>query len=321
MLTSILEKLVERFERELGFEGGRIYRREREDFILCCGFGASQNAPIGLRVPRDYPPHLRLLSEGLLVMRRGDPGVDPAFEERIGVSATLASIGVGEGNAFIIAYSIRDDFNEEQLTYSLSAVRHVINFKLQQQQMSKILEQSCVVQEVLLPAALLARDVITGLRMATTGVFEITRVVEGVNRLIHRAALSSKFVTMFLGVLEPDGVLAYCNAGHNPPLLLRGGTFEELDRGGTVLGPLGSARFQRAEVRLGPGDTLALFTDGLVERAGPGGEAYGTDRLRRLLLQGLSAAASVDAIFADCDAFGGGAPLEDDVTVIVVRKC
>ena len=172
-----------------------------------------------------------------------------------------------------------------------------------------------------LPAALLARDVITGLRMATEGVFEITRVVEGVNRLIHRAALSSKFVTMFLGVLEPDGVLAYCNAGHNPPLLLRGGTFEELDRGGTVLGPLGSARFQRAEVRLGPGDTLALFTDGLVERAGPGGEAYGTDRLRRLLLQGLSAAASVDAIFADCDAFGGGAPLEDDVTVIVVRKC
>ena len=256
-------------------------------------------------------------------MRRGDPGVDPAFEERIGVSATFAAIGVGEGNTFVIAFSIRDDFNEEQLTYSLSAVRHVINFKLQQQQMSKILEQSRVVQEVLLPAASPAFPGydITGLRMATEGVFEITRVVEGVNRLIHRAELSSKFVTMFLEVLEPDGVLAYCNAGHNPPLLLRGGTFEELDRGGTVLGPLGSARFQRAEVRVGPGDTLALFTDGLVERAGPGGEAYGTDRLRRLLLQGLSAAASVDAIFADCDAFGGGAPLEDDVTVIVVRKC
>lgn len=369
MLSSILENLLARFEDELGFEGGRIYRREGEDFILCCGFGGSRNAPLGLRVPRDYPPHLRLLSEGLLIMRRGEPGVDARFEETIGVSSTFAAIAVGEGNSFIIAFSIRGEVREEQLVYSLTAVRHVINLKLQQHKMSEILEHSRAVQEELLPAvppalsgydiagrmraaevvggdvfdflplaggrlaiaiadssghglpaALLGRDVITGLRMATEGVFEITRVVEGLNRLIHRAALSTKFVTMFLGVLEPDGSLVYCNAGHNRPLLLRNGVFEELDRGGTVLGPLASARFERGELRLRSGDTLALFTDGLVERAGTGGALFGTDRLRRLLLERRSAPETVEAIFADCDAFGGHAPLVDDVTVIVARK-
>jgi sigma-B regulation protein RsbU (phosphoserine phosphatase) len=369
MIESILENLLARFERELGFEGGRVYRRTGEDFVLCCGFGASRSAPLGLRVPRDYPPHLKVLSEGLLVMRRGDPGVDPSFEELIGVSSTFAAIAVGEGNSFVIAFSIRGEPREEELVYSLTAVRHVINLKLQQSRMSEILEQSRAVQEELLPAApptlhgydiagrsraaervggdvydflplaggrlvvaiadssghglpaaLLARDVITGLRMATEGVFEITRVVEGLNRLIHRAALSSKFVTMFLAVLGPEGELVYCNAGHNPPLLLRDGAFEELDRGGTVLGPLGAARFERGELRMRRGDTLALFTDGLVERTGGGGEPYGTDRLRRLLLERRGAAETVEAIFSDLDAFGGDAPLADDVTAIVVRK-
>ena len=135
--------------------------------------------------------------------------------------------------------------------------------------------------------------------MATEGVFEITRVVAGLNRLIHRAALSTKFVTMFLSVLEPDGGLVYCNAGHNPPLLLRDGAFEELDRGGTVLGPLASVGFERGELVLRPGDTLALFTDGLVERIGAGGVAYGTDRLRRLLFDRRGAQEAVEAILAD----------------------
>jgi sigma-B regulation protein RsbU (phosphoserine phosphatase) len=369
MLSSILESLLARFEDELGFEGGRIYRREGADFILCCGFGASRNAPIGLRVPRDYPPQVRLLAEGILVMRRVEPGFDPQFEGLIGVSSTFAAITVGQGNSHIIAFSIRGEGREEQLLYSLTAVRHVINFKLQQHRMSEILEQARVVQEELLPgappafpgydiaarsraaevvggdvydflplagdrlvvaiadssghglpAALLARDVITGLRMATEGPFEITRVVGGLNRLIHRAALSSKFVTMFLSVLEPDGGLLYCNAGHNPPLLLRDDAFAELDRGGTVLGPLAAARFERAALTLEPGDTLALYTDGVVERTGDGGAAYGTERVRRLLLARRGAAETLDALFADLDAFGRGAPLADDITAIVVRK-
>jgi serine phosphatase RsbU (regulator of sigma subunit) len=103
-------------------------------------------------------------------------------------------------------------------------------------------------------------------------------------------------------------------------LLLRDDVFEELDRGGTVLGPLASARFDRGEFAMRSGDTLTLFTDGLVERAGAGGVAYGTDRLRQVLLNRRGAGETVEAIFADSDAFADHAPLADDVTAIVVRR-
>jgi hypothetical protein len=55
VLERSLECLLDRFEDELGFEGGRVYKRDGDDFYLCCGFGKSRQAPVGLRVPRDYP--------------------------------------------------------------------------------------------------------------------------------------------------------------------------------------------------------------------------------------------------------------------------
>jgi len=72
-----------------------------------------------------------------------------------------------------------------------------------------------------LPAALLARDVITGLRVGMDEDLKVIRVVDRLNRVIHRAALSSRFISLFYGEFGKDGSLIYCNAGHNPPLLRR----------------------------------------------------------------------------------------------------
>ena len=82
-----------------------------------------------------------------------------------------------------------------------------------------------------LPAALLARDVITGLRMGMADDLKIIKAVERLNRVIHRSALSSKFVSLFYGEVEPNGNFLYCNAGHNPPLLRRPGSFQQLTQG------------------------------------------------------------------------------------------
>jgi hypothetical protein len=62
MLGSILELFCCDFEEDLGFEGGRIYAREGDHYVLRSGFGTSRHAPVGMRVPRDYPPHRRLLT-------------------------------------------------------------------------------------------------------------------------------------------------------------------------------------------------------------------------------------------------------------------
>ncbi len=371
MLETSLENLLARFADELGFEGGRIYRREGEDFYLCCGFGKSRGAPLGLKVPRDYPPHVHTLADGLVIMSRDEPGFDPEFERVIGVGSTFAAIAVGREPTHVIAFSIKGAVKEEQLLYSLTAVRHVINLKLEQLRVSGIIEESRVVQESILPAAaphftgydidgrsrpaeivcgdlydylplsdrllgiaiadssghglpaaLLARDVITGLRMGAAVTTGIAPVMEQLNRVIHRAALSSKFVSLFYGQLDRDGRLTYANAGHNPPLLLRAGTFTELDRGGTVLGPIPGARYETAAVDFAPGDTLVLYTDGIIERENTRGEPYGEDRFRELLarLAGASAAETVSAVLAAVDDHGRDAPALDDMTVLVVRR-
>lgn len=63
-------------------ENARVYEREGEDFYLCCRVGPGDGAPIGYRVPRDYPAHVRTLEEGLVIIR---PGGAPAGDDMTAV--------------------------------------------------------------------------------------------------------------------------------------------------------------------------------------------------------------------------------------------
>jgi sigma-B regulation protein RsbU (phosphoserine phosphatase) len=178
-----------------------------------------------------------------------------------------------------------------------------------------------------LPAALQVRDVYMGLRMGMARDFKIVRTVERMNEIIHRSTLTSRFVSLFYGELEANGVFIYVNAGHPPPFhLSAAGEVRRLEEGGAVLGPLAGATYERGFVRLRPGDTIVLYTDGLIEASpgpGPGGEPneYGLERLIALARAHGSHPAKtlVDAMLADVERFGGDAPAQDDRTVVVVR--
>lgn len=370
-LESILDLLIERFESDLDLEGGRIYERRGSDFYLCCGVGTSREIELGVRVPREYPPHLHLLEHGLIIKQRGEIGFDERFERAIGVGETFAAIGVGEGITHIIGFSIRGRPREHELLYSLTVVRHVINLKLQRQHFHSLIDAARVVQESLLPsrspefpgfefaersrpaeivsgdafdyprisedclgiavadssghglpAAMLARDVITALRMATGYGQDVVSIVHRLNGVIHQSALSVRFASLFYGQLESNGELRYCNAGHEHPVLVRADSVEILSDGGTVLGPLPGATYAGGTTQLEPGDFLVLFTDGIVERENDEQEPYTNERLERLVtgLRGAAASAIVDAIFEDVDDFAGGVPAVDDMTVVVVRR-
>lgn len=173
-----------------------------------------------------------------------------------------------------------------------------------------------------LPAALVVRDVVTGLRMGLEKELKITHVFSKLNRVIHRSNLSSRFVSVFYGELEAEGNLIYVNAGHQPPLLFSNGTVTELTKGGTVIGPLPEARFRRGFALLKPGDLLVLCTDGILERRGPKAEFYGVERLTRLVQAGreLPARDLLDRLFAEAWAWGGDRPWEDDATAVVVKR-
>jgi phosphoserine phosphatase RsbU/P len=171
-----------------------------------------------------------------------------------------------------------------------------------------------------LPAALVVRDVYMGLRMATDRDFKIIRTMEKLNHIIHRSRLTTKFVSLFYGELERDGILIYSNAGHNPPFLARmNGSFEELRNGGAVLGPTPDATYNRGYAKLETGDILCLYTDGIVEAHDDRDEEFGLLRLKELVEanRGQSARDIGRTIFSEVKSWAAGT--EDDRTVVIVK--
>jgi sigma-B regulation protein RsbU (phosphoserine phosphatase) len=173
-----------------------------------------------------------------------------------------------------------------------------------------------------LAAALLVRDVVTGLRMGLEKHLRMEYVFAKLNRVIHRSTSASRFVSVFYGELESSGNLSYVNAGHHPPLLFHHERITELWTGGTIIGPLADVTFRRGLARFDPGAVLVLFTDGLVERRATSQEPYGVERLRAVVQanQGVPASELLERAVASAYAFGGGRPWEDDATMMVVRR-
>jgi phosphoserine phosphatase RsbU/P len=130
-----------------------------------------------------------------------------------------------------------------------------------------------------LPAALLVRDVLTGLRMGVERELKISGLFVKLNRVINESSLSSRFISLLYGELEENGTFVYVNAGHSPPLLLKKTQVQELTVGGTILGPIPDVTFRRGFAFMDPGYIMVLFTDGVVEREDLGGDPYGKERL------------------------------------------
>jgi GAF domain-containing protein len=110
------------------------------------------------------------------------------------------------------------------------------------------------------------------------------RVLEQANAMLLGRLPRDAFVTAFLGILSRDS-LTYCNAGHLPPLLVRGGAACPLDSHGLPLGVLEGQRYSSSELRFEQGDLVFAYTDGLIE-ARRAGEMYGSERLAQMVVAG-----------------------------------
>ncbi|MDQ3280906.1 MAG: PP2C family protein-serine/threonine phosphatase [Acidobacteriota bacterium] len=171
-----------------------------------------------------------------------------------------------------------------------------------------------------LPAALVVRDVYMGLRMATDRDFKIVRTLEKLNHIIHRGRLTTKFVSLFYGELETGGILIYCNAGHNPPFLLRkNGEVEFLRNGGPVLGPTPDATYTRGFAQLAAGDLLCLYTDGIIEAHDGKDREFSTERLVRLVKANRTRSAQEigQEVLARVEKWGREE--EDDRTIVIIK--
>ena len=143
------------------------------------------------------------------------------------------------------------------------------------------------------------------------------------NRQLAADNQASMFVTMFHAVLDPlSGRLRYCNAGHNPPYLLRrAGGWQMLEATGCPFGISTELPHDIGETVMRPGDALFLYSDGITESFDAAGEAYGTARLEAALTagRGLTARALVGHVVADALRFAAGAEQSDDITALALR--
>ena len=150
-------------------------------------------------------------------------------------------------------------------------------------------------------------------------------VLDRVNCQLYRTLPSGSFVTGCYLVLEPmTGRLEYALAGHDPPLIRRAGS-HQIERlsmvGGAPLGIGPEFPAVSGTAMLNPGDTLILHTDGITEAMSPTGETFGQERLEEAL-EGSGGAVDrlMGSVLVAVHAHAEGSPLQDDVTLVLVRR-
>ena len=175
-----------------------------------------------------------------------------------------------------------------------------------------------------LPASLLMANVQAAVRSQVLAHASVTECLERTNTLLFRCTDQGKFVTAFFGVLDCQRhLLTYSNAGHNPPLLFRGGMKRErLETGGLVLGIFDETAFEESTCRLDRGDLLVVYSDGITEASDMNGEEFGEEGIiavvNRERHQGP--AQVLDAILKAALDFSGDQLQLDDMTMVVLQR-
>jgi phosphoserine phosphatase RsbU/P len=143
-----------------------------------------------------------------------------------------------------------------------------------------------------------------------------------VNRQLLAASIPTHYATLAFGRAGADGRLEIVNAGHCPPLIVRGGRVESVAATGFPIGLLSERPYEVATFTLDPGNAVVLYTDGLTEARVAEGEEYGEARIERVMgrVDGHAPRGIVREVRADLDRFLGGAARADDLTVLALRR-
>ncbi|HEV8120079.1 MAG TPA: SpoIIE family protein phosphatase [Candidatus Polarisedimenticolia bacterium] len=150
----------------------------------------------------------------------------------------------------------------------------------------------------------------------------LTEILTRQNRLLLESHLPAHYATQVIGRARSDGAVELCNAGHWPPFVARRDTIETLTASGMPIGMVGDRSYQATALRLEPGDTLLLYTDGLIEARDQNDAEYGAARLSEVLAQhrGGAPRALADACLASLTRFLGGGRPTDDLSLMAIRR-
>jgi phosphoserine phosphatase RsbU/P len=175
-----------------------------------------------------------------------------------------------------------------------------------------------------MPAALLMALLQGSLRTLITAGFRRGDLIAKLNDYLCESIPANSLVTLFYGELDvAKGVFRYVNAGHNAPFVLRAGqVFERLPATATVLGFQRGLAFETNEMRIGAGEAVLLFTDGITEAFNLSDEEYGEGRLEAFLKRNRDMPRDkfIQTLIRDVLQFCSPARPGDDMTLVFVDR-
>jgi FixJ family two-component response regulator len=173
-----------------------------------------------------------------------------------------------------------------------------------------------------LPAALLMSSLQAALKPLIYQRLAPRELCDRLNRILCDLTPVGKFISFFYAVLDSvDNRLTYCNAGHNPPLLIRAdGISVELQAAGAVLGQFPQWLYVQSELQMRSGDKLLLFTDGVVEACNADEESFGEHNLIRIARENPSSSAEeLMGLLIRAASQHTGEHFQDDASLIVLK--
>lgn len=175
-----------------------------------------------------------------------------------------------------------------------------------------------------MPASLLMMGLQARVQVLIEEPKSLSEVMTRLNRITSANCPSNRFITLFFCILDGEtGDLTFCNAGHNPPVIVRAdGTYGQLKGGGPVLGILPFIEYEEYHEKLNEGDVLVIYSDGVTEANNPAGDEFEIEGLAEAVIpdRGQPAAAIIGSINRAVAAYTAGAPPADDITLIVARR-
>lgn len=176
-----------------------------------------------------------------------------------------------------------------------------------------------------LPASLLMANLQATLRGQTAILNAVGETIARSNRLIYQSTDPEKFATLFYAVLDPAaGALAFCNAGHEYPMLFRanGSAPVRLVTGGMALGVLEEFPYEEDTARMDPGDTLIIYSDGIPDAVNEFDQPFGEERLTECVRKYATESAEeiMERVVEAVKAHERESPRIDDLTLLVIKR-
>jgi len=175
-----------------------------------------------------------------------------------------------------------------------------------------------------LPASLLMANTQATIRGQAFTYHKTNRCLERTNSLLYQRTDKKTFVSLFYSILDTQKhKLKYANAGQNLPLLFSSGQLPiYLENSGLVLGVFNNVKYTEESIMIQRGDVLVIYSDGICEAMNDEKEEFGEQRLQEIVLLHKEAPADilVEKIISAIELFNQGAPQNDDMTLVVVKR-